>query len=57
MIHTRRRFSIMGSFWCFKHRAHLATTKEVAVASGETQEDNQNFNWKADIKNSDRITS
>lgn len=37
----------------YQHRAHLATTKKETVASGETQEDNQNFNWKADMKNSD----
>lgn len=37
----------------FKYRARLATTKKVAVTSGETQEDNQNFNWKAVMKNSD----
>lgn len=38
----------------YQPRAHLATTKKETVASGNTQEDNQNFNWKADLKNSDR---
>lgn len=37
----------------YHHRARLATTKKETVASGETQEDNQNFNWKADLKNSE----
>lgn len=36
------------------HRAHLATMKKETVISGEIQEDNQNFSWKAGVKNSDR---
>lgn len=28
--------------------------KKETVTSRETQEDNQNFNWEADMKNSDR---
>jgi len=38
----------------YQHRAHLATTKKETVVSGETHQDNQNFNCKADMKNSDR---
>lgn len=54
MVHTRKKFLSDWIALVFKYRARLATTKKVAVTSGETQEDNQNFNWKAVMKNSDR---